>query len=214
MQGRPPGCGFEHCSCAPTLQSLPPSSVVTPMRRSRATMPRLAPRRRAPCAAHGHSHVERPACIITVAAVHKAQRRLTSPDAPRLRSPHVLENVNRPRSSTANRKVSATNTPVPRMDINRRHTGSQMAHAPPVPPVLPQACPRPKHRFCRSFKHKIARSQLPDAKFKPATALAPTLCPMVRSSPRRYIAKAIIPCRTALQAQSTARTPCAKTDLQ
>lgn len=41
---------------------------ITPMRRAKATMARFAPRRRATCAAHVLSHVERPLCIMTVAA--------------------------------------------------------------------------------------------------------------------------------------------------
>ena len=49
------------------------------MRRASATMARFAPRRRATCVAHVLSHVERPRCIMTVAAWHNARRRLTSP---------------------------------------------------------------------------------------------------------------------------------------
>ena len=52
---------------------------ITPIRRARATMARLLPRRRATCAAHVLSHVARPRCIMTVAAWHKARRRFTSP---------------------------------------------------------------------------------------------------------------------------------------
>ena len=51
----------------------------TPIRRARATIARLRPRRRATCAAHVLSHVARPRCIMTVAAWHKARRRVTSP---------------------------------------------------------------------------------------------------------------------------------------
>jgi hypothetical protein len=49
------------------------------MRRAKATMARFAPRRRASWAAHVLSHVERPRCIMTVAAWQSARRRLTSP---------------------------------------------------------------------------------------------------------------------------------------
>lgn len=49
------------------------------MRRARATMARFSPRRRATCAAHLPSHLERPRCIMTVAAGHNARRWLTSP---------------------------------------------------------------------------------------------------------------------------------------
>ena len=93
---------------------------ITLMRRARATMARFAPRRRATCTAHALSHVERPRCIITVAAWHSARRRLTSPALvipPEMsRSPDWLregvrpthgptffEDVNREGSSTAER---------------------------------------------------------------------------------------------------------------
>lgn len=49
------------------------------MRLAKATIARLAPRRLATCAAQLLSHVERPRCIMTVAAWHKALRRLASP---------------------------------------------------------------------------------------------------------------------------------------
>ncbi len=48
---------------------------------------------------------------------------------------------------------------------------------------LPLACPRPEHRFCRSFKHGIAHGQFPDAKFKPATGDGTDLKPEVSEQP-------------------------------
>ena len=48
------------------------------MRLAKATIARLAPRRRASLAPHVLSHVARPRCIMTVAAWHSARRRLTS----------------------------------------------------------------------------------------------------------------------------------------
>ena len=49
------------------------------MRRASATIARLDPRLRATCAAHVLGQVERPRCIMTVAAWHGARRRLTPP---------------------------------------------------------------------------------------------------------------------------------------
>jgi hypothetical protein len=48
---------------------------------------------------------------------------------------------------------------------------------------LPQACPRPEYRLCRSFKHGIATGQFPDAKFKPATGDGTDLKPEVSEQP-------------------------------
>lgn len=95
------------------------------MRLAKATIARFAPRRLATCAAQLLSHVERPRCIITVAAWHKALRRLASParvippitsrspdwlrDGVRpIHGPTFLDDENRAGSSTADRKVKAT----------------------------------------------------------------------------------------------------------
>ena len=100
------------------------------MRRARATMPRLAPRRRATCAARVLSHVDRPRCIITGAAWHSARRRFTSqalvrpPETSRspdwlregvepTHGPTLSDEGNREGSSTAERKVGATTAPGP-----------------------------------------------------------------------------------------------------
>jgi len=113
---------------------------MTPIRRANATIARFDPRRRATCAAQVLSHVARPRCIMTVAAWHRARRRLTSPalviPPETSRSPDWLregvrpahgpiffEDVNRPGSSTADRSVSATTAPTPGTNIMRRHAG-------------------------------------------------------------------------------------------
>src|SRR5690606_1108551 len=54
---------------------------IVPMRLAKATIARFAPRRLATCAAQLRSHVERPRWIMTVAAWHKALRRLASPSS-------------------------------------------------------------------------------------------------------------------------------------
>jgi hypothetical protein len=90
------------------------------MRRAKATIACLDPRRRAICAAHVLSQVERPRCIMIVAAWHRARRRLTSPalviPPETSRSPNwfregvkpthgptFFEDVKRPGSPTADR---------------------------------------------------------------------------------------------------------------
>ena len=118
-------CGLQAaCGIGPSAWKSVSSTHIrcrmTLMRRASATIARFDPRRRATCAAHVRSQVERPRCIMTVAAWQRARRRLTSPalvippETSRspdwfregvrpTQGPTFFEEVNRPGSSMADR---------------------------------------------------------------------------------------------------------------
>lgn len=151
------------------------------MRRARATMARFVPRRHATFTAHGLSHVERPRCIMTVAAWHSARRRVTSPAMvipPEMpRSPAWLRDGARPTHGPTfcddgePRGIidfGAIGQPHARAHTRHRHQSvadrvvlrQLTGPASQSCKLLPLGCPRPQHRVvCR---------QLFDAVLEPA----------------------------------------------
>lgn len=185
------------------------------MRRARATIAILRPRRWASCAPQVLSQVDRPRFIMTVAAWHNARLKLTSPalvmppDTSRspdwlrdgvrpTQGPILFEDRKRAGSSTAARKVRATTGPIPGIVIRRWQTGSACARWRTFFSRIASSCRR--EALARSIGVVAASSiGLPSANSRMRVSnlpreIAPTFKPKFRNNPLRDISSAIMFC--------------------